>query len=37
VSQDGQFSPEFTFTDGAVSVNVSSSINTHSLLVGVPF
>ena len=31
------FSPEFTFNDGAVSANVSSSINTHSLLVGVTF
>jgi opacity protein-like surface antigen len=31
------FSPEFTFTDGGVSANLSSSINTHSLLVGVTF
>jgi hypothetical protein len=31
------FSPEFTFTEGAVSANLSSSINTHSLLVGVTF
>lgn len=31
------FSPEFTFRDGGVSANVSTSINTHSLLFGATF
>jgi opacity protein-like surface antigen len=31
------FSPEFTFTDGGFSADMSSSINTHSLLFGATF
>lgn len=31
------FSPEFTFKDNGTTANLSTSINTHSLLVGVTF
>lgn len=31
------FSPEFTFRDDGATANVSTSINTHSLLIGVNF
>jgi opacity protein-like surface antigen len=31
------FTPEFTFRDDGTTANVSTSINTHSLLVGVTF
>lgn len=31
------FGPEFTFRDNGTTANLSTSINTHSLLVGVTF